>query len=384
MQDIPVISEHDSWISLDPILGCPASCEYCYLHAYGLTSRKPQQRVTPNELLDLVVHKFGVDGPRWGGRSSTPLPMCIGNYTDLFMTDTGRRYLLDYTSLHARTFPNHPVCIVSKARLKEDDVRELDKAGHPVLFFLSQSFIKSEAELRTLERGPTSLPSDTLVNARILSATKNIIPLHFWRPLTQRTLPNLETAVLQLEGLKNAGVRASIAIGLKCGPAIQPQFSRLAPLFGDVQLPEAGQYLEKNVEERALRAGREINYPVYRHTSCAIALALQQCESLGTWRAPTRLSKCEPCSCPSSQRVRCDDASKADAPPPEEVLALMADDLGMARDDIRWLPVECEVDVAGTVSQDTHAKWTHLTGQKVRAVHIMPSLAWRGGIAGDQ
>ena len=303
MTAVPLIAEHDTWISLDPIIGCPASCSYCYLQPLGLTSRKPQARVTPKELLDKLVQRFGKDGPRWGGPAKLPLPMCIGNYTDQMMHSDNIEFLTRYLELHATQFPEHPLCVVTKARLKRSSLVELDRVRHPVLVFLSQSFIMDDTEFRKLEIGPTSRSVETAENARLLSETENLIPLHFWRPLSNRIVPDLETAKRQLRKLQKAGVRASVAIGLKCGSTLRENAKRLKNLYEGIEIPESGEYLDPIVENRALRAGAELGHPVYRHTSCAIAFVLKQQEALGTWRYPMRETKCEPCSCIDSQAL---------------------------------------------------------------------------------
>lgn len=274
MRIVPLIAEHDTWISLDPVIGCPAKCEYCYLHGLGLTAHKAETRVSPERLIIELRARFGEEGPRWAGNRRLPMAMCIGNYTDQFMTRAGLEFLLAYLPLHAKNFPKHPLCIVTKSRLRAQDVQQLDRVGHRVLVFLSQSFIRSTCLHSGLEKGPTSRPSDTIDNALLLAQSRNLTPLHFWRPLSPVTLPDLETAIRQIEPLQRAGVWASVAIGLKCGATICTGSTELRALFGGAELPKGGQYLDALVEKRALTAGHKIGHPVYRHTSCAVAYAL--------------------------------------------------------------------------------------------------------------
>src|SRR5690606_14198256 len=46
---------------------------------------------------------------------------------------------------------------------------------------------------------------------------------------------------------------------------------------------------------------RKMKYPLYRQTSCAIALNLRIREALGTWGAQMGRDGCLPCSCPPKQ-----------------------------------------------------------------------------------
>ena len=63
---VPLVSEHDTWISVDPVTGCLANCTYCYLGPLGLRGRRPRIRVSPAELAAEVA---GVPGQRGAGES---------------------------------------------------------------------------------------------------------------------------------------------------------------------------------------------------------------------------------------------------------------------------------------------------------------------------
>ncbi len=378
MKNVPLITEHDTWVSLDPIIGCPASCAYCYLQPLDLVSRRPQVRMTPKELINKCIERFGVDGPRWGGPSKLPLPICIGNYTDMMMTPESIEYLIYYLALHADRFPEHPLCVVTKAKLKKNTLLKLDRVGHPVLVFLSQSFIKAKKELLKLEAGPTTRPSDTVNNARLLSGTNNLLPLHFWRPLSVHTVPNLDNAKGQLSILQKAGILASVAIGLKCGTKLVNNIKYLKNLYKGVDLPQSGQYLDRDLENRILKAGSELKYPVYRHTSCAIAFALRQHEALGTWRYPMRVTKCDPCSCPASQRALCDSIRFREIVPSEQILSRIASDLDLPRNLISWNSESGKIKIDAIVRQDILLKWMHLSGRIVCSTKIDQTLAWTG------
>ena len=57
---VPLVAEHDSWITVDPIVGCPADCAYCYLGPLGLRATRPTLRATPEMLVAAVEdHLFG-------------------------------------------------------------------------------------------------------------------------------------------------------------------------------------------------------------------------------------------------------------------------------------------------------------------------------------
>ena len=180
---IPIICEHDSWLSLDPLFGCPSRCDYCYLNNLQATNfTEPVERVSPKQLAEDLLAWIAQRGvPTWGGSVSPPLPLpfCIGNYTDQLMTLTGIKSLCEYLPLHRLNFTDHPLCVVTKAKLRRDDIKELDREGQRLLIFLSQSFASEAGFGRPIERGPTSRPADTVKNASLIADTNNLVPLHF-------------------------------------------------------------------------------------------------------------------------------------------------------------------------------------------------------------
>jgi hypothetical protein len=62
----------------------------------------------------------------------------------------------------------------------------------------------------------------------------------------------------------------------------------------------------------------------------------------------------------------------------------MAADLGLPESAVVWQPCSGEIRVKGTVNQEDHSKWTHLSGRIVRADRIEQTLAWKGDIIREE
>src|SRR5687768_6686868 len=91
---VPLVAEHDSWITVDPILGCPADCAYCYLGPLGLRAARPEMRATPEMVVAAVEdhlygRRAGVIDPAYD-----KTPLCVGNYTDMVLTRPNRDALV--------------------------------------------------------------------------------------------------------------------------------------------------------------------------------------------------------------------------------------------------------------------------------------------------
>jgi hypothetical protein len=314
----------------------------------------------------------------WAG-GAWSIPVCIGNYTDMFMSEEGRHYLPEYLRLHAEHFPDHPLVVVTKARIESRLLEQLDDMGHLVLVLLSQSFVKA-SNLSGVERGPTASPIDTAQNAELISRTQNLRAIHFWRPITSRVIPTVDVACRLLEPLQRAGMLASVAIGLVGGSFLEARSKDNQALLGNEVLPSSGEYMPLQLEELVLEAGHRLNYPVYRGTSCAVALVLERREALGTWRQIMRKGLCEPCFCPDYQRARCDQARTVDTPPSDEILSEMRKQLKLDEDQIFWDSTAQVIRVKSVLDQEVHTRLTHLTGFSVLPDAIRQTRAWVGRI----
>lgn len=385
MSDSPqIITEHDTWVSVDPILGCKANCSYCYLHSLDLIAKEPRIRLSAPELiskLDLFFHKRG--SYTWG-KDLSPIPVCIGNYTDMLTSSEGLEYLLNYISLFSAQFPNHYVVIITKAVLDPVYLEQINALNHPVLVFISQSGAK-KVGLNRIERGPVSSFEKSIENVRYISKLPYLTAIHFWRPVTEATVPDKLTALECVRAFKDAGALASVAIGLKGGHFLSHETLQNQKLLGGPgkKLPVSGELFPTHVEQWVLDAGRELDYPVYRHTSCAIALAMQKREALGTWRTQYRTIKCLPSSCPSAQRARCDSFRMTNQIPSEQDFVIVQKDLGIKRELISWNAQNEYILVEGEVDQSTLTITSHKVGFGIIPKKLNQNRAWVGSIGND-
>ncbi|GFJ78662.1 hypothetical protein Phou_028420 [Phytohabitans houttuyneae] len=302
---VPLVAEHDSWITVDPILGCPADCAYCYLGPLGLRAARPEVRATPEMVVAAVEdhlygRRAGVIDPAYD-----KTPLCVGNYTDMVLTRPNRDALVRIVELLAERIPRRPVVVVTKGRLDADLLSALDAPGLPIYWFLSQSMARTAGV--PLERGPVADLDTTLDNARLVSRTTHQKAVHFWRPFVAELRPSHADLEKLVGRLATSGLSASVVVGLTRGPGVPLADERLVTLLDQSMAapPGEGEVFDDEGWAEAREFAVAAGYPLYRNTSCALAFLSGRPEALGTWRPPFVESRCLPAACPIAQRDRC-------------------------------------------------------------------------------
>jgi hypothetical protein len=140
-------------------------------------------------------------------------------------------------------------------------------------------------------------------------ADRGLRRFHFWRPLLRA---NSHPAVLRsvLDAVAPYA-QASVYCGLQFNPTLRPLFSTNPDLaVPETTVADYGESLPADAERslRDLAASRAPEYPVYKHTSCAVSYVLRLPDYNATFhRGPL----CTESRCPSWKRAMCEAASAA-------------------------------------------------------------------------
>lgn len=378
-----LIEQHESWISLDPVLGCPASCAYCYLAPLGLFRKIPVVRENTPEYIYQVLQEYKLfEKSRFADvPSARRFPICIGNYTDMCLTQKNRDFLLSLLEEHKCRMPEVPICIVTKAALSRTFLETLNQLQLKIIFFISISFLPREFEKGTQ---PTK---SRLRNFELISEFANLSAIHFWRPITSISIPDQEAIKSQIQLLQGAGSKTSVITGLKFG-------DHLADIFkSDVHHPfhkyferHVGktclkhEIFEEDIQEAILKTAKELCYPVYLHTSCAVSYVLKRPEYNATFRKPYLDSKCLSCPCPTSQRELCFSFRRNFRFPSETLLNQVATFLNLPSSSIRYSEDQDVIIIKGVLSQEEQSFLTQATSFTVRGEALIPTLEWVGSI----
>jgi DNA repair photolyase len=285
-----VISYHDTWISVDPIRGCPYQCVYCILRYNGNTGRRSEQMVSPDECVkSLLEYPLFVRGHT---------PLAVGNETDM-LHSSNVDYLVDLLAEMRAARIDNPIVLITKAPLFERSLQRIRAVSDQhLIFFLSYSGL-----------GPRYEPNftDNQLRGNFRVAKANGFPVvHYWRPLLPEN--TTVTSIREMLSFVSSVADATVFIGLK----LHPQLTRVITQDGVLVVPDQlqdqkGEWIEAETIKRIYYEASRIcpEYPLYRHTSCALASVLHRPNHTAT---VYRKDICPPSQCPLAQRQICEAA----------------------------------------------------------------------------
>ncbi|MEV4787697.1 hypothetical protein AB0K53_20005 [Streptomyces tuirus] len=293
----------------------------------------------------------------------------------MLLTAANQDYLRAFATELAGADLSRPLVVVTKGRMPRPLALALDDLNIAVVIFCSQSFHRTTLELRT-EKGPVLAPDQTFDAGAECRDIKNIAMVHFWRPIVRKSVPSADWAVRAVRRLKDSGYRCSVAIGLSVGAGIaQEELVQTGLLEGTAEARD--ELWDAEAWQDINSAAAAVGYPVYRSTSCAIALATGRAEALGVWDCRRGAAEqCLPCHCPRTQRDLCQ--SRTLQPEvAQEHLAWIADTLGSSMSGLEVLPGR-RVRTGGRVRQSMISLTLHKYQIELLPESISAERAWLG------
>jgi len=295
------IAEHDSWLSLDTMWGCPNSCGYCFLRNAGLAGIAPKICFPLDNSLRNKIVSVLHDCPQ-------DVPICIGNYTDMLANEDMRNRLYETARFISCIDPLRLIVIISKSKISKTIAQNISEAtAGRGLIILSQSFSKDYNV--TIEKGSISSPDETYQSLEVISSTEGLEAAHFWRPFLFKWNSTKDISD-RIHKLKNSGCNCSIVIGLKGDMHMIRSYSNEFCSCANSEIALDGVHGDERIIEELLNdllnTAKECDYPVYRHTSCAVALIQNSPDINGTSKSSFKTANCDKVSCPKQQRIICD------------------------------------------------------------------------------
>ncbi|GAA3086840.1 hypothetical protein GCM10020000_86930 [Streptomyces olivoverticillatus] len=145
----PVIDQHDTWLAVNPVQGCPKGCTYCYLQDLGLTRAKPAVLATPAETVEqLLAHRY----------YHPDLILALYTCTDALATPVTRVHLTGLLDALGASTIRNPVCLITKCAVPDDVIDAINRQrarGLTVIVYLSYSGLGPDIEKGHRPHGTT-------------------------------------------------------------------------------------------------------------------------------------------------------------------------------------------------------------------------------------
>ncbi|MBC8471351.1 MAG: radical SAM protein, partial [Planctomycetes bacterium] len=294
--------QDNTWLAIDPIVGCGLDCQYCFLQAYGKAKTKGKVIMLPKETLERLV-TF-----RTYRKDSV---LMLGSETDIFMNRFNSQFFAELLRLFEYERIGNPIAVVTKCHIPDEFIQMAQDFKHTtILFYLSYSGLPKEIE--------PNVNIEKLKNnfRRLHDAGLNAI--HYWRPLLPQnsSLEIMETVFRDVYRY----AKCSVISGLRTNSRLRefywfwPELKKVDIAFHKVSYI----WTQIVIESIEIIKSKYPNYPIYHVNSCAVAYTLGKPE----FNCFYDTELCKDNSCPSSQRGICQVDSVTRWFPTEEQIRL--------------------------------------------------------------
>jgi len=260
-----LVKQHESWISIDPIIGCNIGCRYCVLETTFRNDTKPRIYTSPELVGNLLREsKFYHD----------EAILCLFNYTDALIKENREHLIESLENLKEKNFRNW-ICIPTKVAFDRDFANRVAESYYKdkIIFLLSLSGLPRQYE-------PKVKPEELIVTMKMLKEI-GIPVIHYWRPVT--SLNCNDKHIKNMLDQVSDYAKCSVVVGLKASQALNKYYLREGLVSIDQQkdhgdyLPEGFMSKIKDVLDKSHKT-----YSVYLHASCAVSKITHQPDYNGT------------------------------------------------------------------------------------------------------
>lgn len=345
------LAYHDTWLSIDPIIGCSYDCKYCYLQIPGWTAQSPRVLHSVDRIVEMLL------GHRLFRAHQTPL--CFGNQTDAFLNANVEYVAKLVQQLEAQKLQN-PLVFITKSHIPDSFISSLQSLQSlRVVFFLSYSGLPAGIE--------PGVSSERIRSNFERLDRAGFRPVHYWRPLMAEN--GDETLLREVLEFVAEHALASVWLGLRLSPPLNHLYR--AHLGVRSRLDNSGDYVPENVGARlrALTAQHCPDHPLYKHASCALSLALREPDFNATMHNETI---CRSSTCPAWKRAICEGEK---TPPSEDKIRRTLRALGVVD---RFTFADGAIRLEAEITQDEYCCLLHRLRFPIRAARVRYNHLLRG------
>ncbi|MBD3338305.1 MAG: hypothetical protein GF353_04320 [Candidatus Lokiarchaeota archaeon] len=258
-----LIKQHESWISIDPIVGCLGGCKYCILRTSFQNNAAPLVYTIPEQLSNrLRESKF----------YHNDAILCLFNYSDAFLSDNKKRIIKWLEALKENNYRNW-TCIPTKHPFDSKTISEIKNVYYKekLIFFVSFSGLPKDIE--------PSVDIKKIVDSMKILKENNIPIVHYWRPVTE--LNKSDEDIDKILDIVTKYASCSVISGLKASSSLNKYYKSLNLINGQDEKNQ-GDYLPKDFLNKLRIKAEKLSYPIYLHASCAVSKITKKPDYNGT------------------------------------------------------------------------------------------------------
>jgi DNA repair photolyase len=304
------IKQLKSWLSVNPIIGCPSECKYCFRHNDNLYDfhRPIELQSSEDATNDLLQYKL-----------FTPDVTAIAIHnmaTDPFLPKPKRTTFEILKKLDSLGYKN-PIGLITKYLVSEDDVSFLESLTSVRPFVLV-----SYSEMpKSVEPIGNELRKRTLQNL----SNSGVRTILYWRPIVD----GWNTSEHDIDTVLEYGdmyADAFVISGLKTSQRILDFLGREG-----LSVPYGADPLHKKLPQEivnriiAKHGEKGISKPLFKRTSCSVSHLLGMPDYNAHWNNPEK--NCLE-TCPYEQKERCLSVKEPDGKSVKRLLENLGHNMG--------------------------------------------------------
>ncbi|MGE7983655.1 radical SAM protein [Solibacillus sp. NPDC093137] len=366
--NFPIISQHATWIGVNPVQGCPKRCKYCFLQSQNKTGIKPEILMGEEETIIELLNS-----PHYTEESI----LSFFTNTDAFATKDNMNFLENillecdkHNIYNVKTF-------ITKCSIPDkfiDLFEKLIKKGHKIIVYLSYSGLDN-----TIERG---ISHEKIRENFIRLSDRNIPIIHYWRPFVPQN--SQKHKLEEVFNFVSKYSTASVIAGLKIEEMYYDNLDFWPELTNNnrKKILMAEGIWPKGVIEffEELKANNN-QYPFFQSNSCALAHALKKPDS----NAFNNTKICNFNNCPLEQRELCNSFYKNISFSEKEFIKTM-NLLGYDTDKINYKLTDAnEIHIFGiTMSVADQSFITQKFHKRVLVNKLATDIYWNTSVNGSE
>ena len=168
VDDTSIIEMHDTWLTVNSIVGCTNGCKYCFLQATNDNLARPRVLADAAKAIScLFSSKY----------YTTHIPVCLLPNTDPFLNEHNMSYVKEMLDILAKKKISNPIILITKCLIPNEFVDYLSNLitnGMNIVVYLSLSGLSKFYE-------PNINHANIKINFCNL-ASKGIKIIHYYRP----------------------------------------------------------------------------------------------------------------------------------------------------------------------------------------------------------